>query len=228
MSKTGVIVQARTTSIRFPNKIFQKLDEDNTVLSFLMKTLKNCKAIDAIILAVPEDQLGHFLHFGSLDDKIHIFGGDENNVLKRFYDASKKFNLQTIVRITSDCPLIKKEMIEKIVDEFDSSGVDYLTNYSLGGTSSKNPDNYISDTSTPDGFCLEVFDFSCLKAAYDGATDPYDLEHVTPWMRRKRSGKTISTGTPTIVGKFSIDTPQDLSDVIILKRWIEEGKVKFS
>ena len=46
--------------------------------------------------------------------KIKYFVGAESNVLKRYYDASKKYNADIIVRITGDCPLVDY----KIVDEF--------------------------------------------------------------------------------------------------------------
>ena len=38
-------------------------------------------------------------------NKINCFSGDENNLVKRYYLA-KKFDIDIIVRLTSDCPLI--------------------------------------------------------------------------------------------------------------------------
>ena len=41
----GCIIQARTGSTRFPNKILNNIDEENTVLEFLIKQLKNSEKI---------------------------------------------------------------------------------------------------------------------------------------------------------------------------------------
>jgi spore coat polysaccharide biosynthesis protein SpsF (cytidylyltransferase family) len=37
----------------------------------------------------------------------------------------------------------------------------------------------------PDGLDTEVFAFSALEAAHQHASSPFDLEHVTPYIRRK-------------------------------------------
>ena len=50
--KTVLIVQARLTSIRFPNKILKKIGSQ-TLLEILLKRLKQSKLVDQIVLAIP-------------------------------------------------------------------------------------------------------------------------------------------------------------------------------
>ena len=45
---------------------------------------------------------------------IPVYRGSLNDVLARFYFASKKFRIKDIVRITSDCPLIDPMTIDKV------------------------------------------------------------------------------------------------------------------
>jgi spore coat polysaccharide biosynthesis protein SpsF (cytidylyltransferase family) len=46
--------------------------------------------------------------------KVKIFCGSENNVLKRYLECSQKFNLQNIIHITSDCPLVDPILIKRM------------------------------------------------------------------------------------------------------------------
>ena len=54
-NKTGVIIQARLTSSRFPGKILQKLG-NQTVIDHLINRIKRCNEINQIILAVPKNK----------------------------------------------------------------------------------------------------------------------------------------------------------------------------
>ena len=47
-----------------------------------------------------------------------IYRVSENDVLDRYYHAALEYKLDVVVRITSDCPLIEPEVIDKIVKEF--------------------------------------------------------------------------------------------------------------
>ena len=45
-----------------------------------------------------------------------FFQGSTKNVLDRFYQSSKKYDSDYIVRVTSDCPLIDAELIDQVID----------------------------------------------------------------------------------------------------------------
>ena len=47
-----------------------------------------------------------------------MFEGSDSNVLKRYYDAAKQNKLKTIIRITSDCPLIDPLLVENGIKLF--------------------------------------------------------------------------------------------------------------
>ena len=78
---------------------------------------------------------------------------------------------ENIVRITGDCPLMDPQLIDEIIENFDSHQVDYLAN------------NMLSNFFVPDGFDVEIFTIDALRKAYRNASLDSDLEHVTPWIK---------------------------------------------
>ena len=54
-NKTVIIIQARLTSSRFPNKVLQKIG-NFPLIEFLIKRLKSSKEIDQIVVAAPNNK----------------------------------------------------------------------------------------------------------------------------------------------------------------------------
>ena len=49
---------------------------------------------------------------------IKFFCGNENNVLKRYYDCALKFKADVVVRITGDGPLVDPKLTDTFVKKF--------------------------------------------------------------------------------------------------------------
>ena len=61
--------------------------------------------------------------------KINIFRGSTNNVLERFINCVKKLNsIETIVRITADCPIIDAKLIDECIKLHFRKKSDYTSN----------------------------------------------------------------------------------------------------
>ena len=84
-------------------------------------------------------------------NKIFVFRGDELNVLKRYYKCAKRNQLKTIIRITSDCPLIDVKYVRQLLN-FKKNNYDYVSNIN----------NYL-----PDGMSCEIFSFESLKNLFN-------------------------------------------------------------
>jgi spore coat polysaccharide biosynthesis protein SpsF (cytidylyltransferase family) len=166
----GCIIQARIGSTRFPNKIMIPVDENDTVLSFGIKQVKSSKTIDKIIIAttdLPEDDL---IVNNMKKLNIPYFRGKSKDVLDRYYQCAKKFNLSVIVRITSDCPLIDPFIIDDVVSYFlKNNEFDYVSNVHPIRT-------------YPDGTDVEIFTFKVLEKAWNEAEKSSEREHVTPYI----------------------------------------------
>ena len=175
----GCIIQARTGSTRLPNKIMMSVNENDTILSFGIKQVQFSKLIEKIVIAttdLAEDDI-----VADYVKKINIpcFRGKSKDVLDRYYECAKKFSFSTIVRITSDCPLIDYTIIDSIIAEFLKNKFDYLSNVHPVRT-------------FPTGTDVEVFSFKSLEKSWKEATKSSEREHVTPYLY---TSKVFSVGT---------------------------------
>jgi len=166
--KIIAIVQSRTTSTRFPNKVLSKIGKD-TVTELVIKRLKKSKLINDIVFTIPSNFKNNklFKHLEKLN--VNIFRGSESNVLDRYFRTAIKFKASIIVRITGDCPLVDPQLIDKMIRLFHKKKLDYL---------------YTLPKSFPDGFDVEIFSFQTLSKIKKKAKNKYDLEHVTPYIRK--------------------------------------------
>ena len=101
---------------------------------------------------------------------IPVYRGSLNDVLARFYFASKKFRIKDIVRITSDCPLIDPMTIDKVCKIYSKNKYDYVS-------------NTIKPT-FPDGLDVEIFNFKTLEKTFKKFKSKYNREHVTAGMQK--------------------------------------------
>tara|TARA_Y100000592_G_C5457260_1_gene312028 strand:- start:110 stop:826 length:717 start_codon:yes stop_codon:yes gene_type:complete len=227
--KTVAIIQARISSTRFPNKIFSELGEKPALFNVINQCLAS--KVDKVILAIPANQRNHFSQVENTfsDNKnFKIWKGSEENVLKRFQESASDAEADIIVRITSDCFLINSNHINESLTFFKNSDFDYINNSTVDRVLSEEiPDDYMSDTDTPDGFNIEVFTSQSLEDAYENASSKYDIEHVTPWIKRNKNCSVFNTGKISLKGKFSVDTPEDLEIVRALYTLIKANRINF-
>ena len=184
-NKTIIIIQARLTSSRFPNKVLQKIG-NFPLIEFLIKRLKSSKEIDQIIVAAPNNKKNKLIKKYIKNTK--LFFGSENDVLDRFYKTAKKFKAKNVVRICGDCPFVDTTIVDNMVKIFKKEKFDYVS-------------NTIKPT-FPDGLDAEVFSFSVLEEIWGKARKKYDREHVTPYILRSKKFK-----------KFSYEYKKNLSNL---------------
>jgi len=123
--------------------------------------------VDQIVLATPRiDGLTEPIIFC---DNWYQWGGDENDIISRYYYAACKYHADPIVRITSDCPLILPEVIDKVIRAHFKRRA-FLT--------FNRCDN--SEGGWPDGLDVEVVDFKALQTAYVLA--PADRREDFQWI----------------------------------------------
>ena len=99
---------------------------------------------------------------------VRVFRGSEFDVLSRFAGAAAAFGAGTIVRITSDCPLIDPEVIDEVVCALGSA--DFAAN--------------TLERTYPQGLDVEVVSREALDRTAREAVEPYDREHVFPYVYR--------------------------------------------
>jgi len=191
------IIQARTGSARLPKKVIQKIDNNLTVLDYVIDQVKYSQKIEKIIVATTdliEDDL--ICKYANLQ-KIECFRGSSEDVLDRFYQCAKKYSAKTIVRITADNPLIDPNIIDKIINEYNKC--DFITN--------------TLERTFPYGTEVEVFSFVSLKKAWENAKKPSEREHVTPFIRNPKNKfvlKNIKNQKNISNFRYTVDKLEDL------------------
>jgi glutamate-1-semialdehyde 2,1-aminomutase len=194
--KVIAIVQARMGSNRLPNKVMKPIG-GAPMIELLLARLAMTKRVDQIVLATSTDErnlslIEHVQNLGYV-----CFRGSENDVLQRYLGAATLVDADVLVRITGDCPLVDPVLVDRAIDKFFSQQVDYLSNS--------------SPATFPDGLDIEVFTVGALKRAARESEDPFDHEHVTPYLRKPGLFKTgVLTNDEDLSSlRWTVDEPAD-------------------
>ena len=161
------IIQARIGSTRLPGKVLMDLGGE-TVLARVVSRLRRAKLIDDIVVATSDSRIDDAIvrECDRLD--VSTFRGSECDVLDRYYQAARTCAATAVVRITSDCPVIDFQLVDETIRSFQQQQGDYAS-------------NALSRT-YPRGLDAEVFTMGALDQAWRNAHQPYEREHVTPYL----------------------------------------------
>ena len=197
----AIIIQARLSSKRLPKKVLKKIYKNFTSLDILIKRLKRSKNCKNIIFAIPKKDKNSSLEKKISEYNLDIFYGSEKNVLARYYFAAKKYKLKNIIRITSDCPIIDYNLLDKMIQKFFLGNYDYLSNTIF--------------PTYPDGTDVEIFKFSTLEKSYKETKNSYDCEHVTPYIKRSIKFKKFNYKNEKNLSdlRVTLDTKKDLYNI---------------
>ncbi len=172
--KILVITQARMTSTRLPGKILLEINH-LTLLHYHLERLHNTDW--QVVVATTTNEEDNAVQAFCEKEGVPCYRGSEHNVLQRFFETAKKYHPDIVVRVTSDCPLIDAGLIAKGLKMYrdENSKHAYVSNCF--------PRSYAR------GFDFEIFSMDLLQDAYANATEQNDLEHVTPYIWKNKSGR---------------------------------------
>jgi len=198
------IIQARMGSTRLPGKVLLDLAGE-PVLARVVNRTQRATTLDEIVIATTTESRDEaIVELCSSRGWAH-FRGSEDDVLDRYYQAAKKHHADIVVRITSDCPLIEPEIIDKVVQEFleRQPEVDYAS-------------NTWPQRTFPRGLDTEVMRIDVLERAWREDHNPAWREHVTPYIYRNpdrfRLHNVINPVDYSAM-RWTVDTPEDLAFV---------------
>ncbi len=176
-SRPGVVVQARMGSTRLPGKVLARVQGD-TLLGHLLRRLSRSTTVAAVVVAAPEGPEDEAVLEEARRLAAGTFAGSEEDVLSRYLGAARQFDLDPVVRVTADCPLLDPKVVDAAVARFlersrTGSPVDVVTNGRPGART------------YPRGLDVEVV---ALRALEDAdrllAPDAPEREHVTQYLYR--------------------------------------------
>jgi len=123
-AKIGVIVACRMKSSRLKKKAILPIRGVSSVERCLMNCL-NISSAQVVVLATSATDEDAELKNFTLNGKVDFFQGDPDDVIKRYIGVCDKHNIDVIIRVTADCPVISSEIAEMLLEHHFSSGADY-------------------------------------------------------------------------------------------------------
>jgi len=196
------------TSTRLPGKVLQPI-ASQPLLHYHVERLRQSglPLYLATTINATDDPLAEFAAAASLP----ITRGDEHDVLSRYQQCAAQYDLDIIVRVTSDCPLLDGPLIAQGVHNYvqRNDGRLYLSN--------------VLERTYPRGLDFEVFSRELLEEAAQEATLASDREHVTPYIHQNRSEQVrfqhITLPQDYSMYRLTVDTSEDF---LLIQQLIEE------
>ncbi|HEY5412000.1 MAG TPA: glycosyltransferase family protein [Caulobacteraceae bacterium] len=165
------ILQARMSSTRLPGKALRPLCGGPMILRQIER-VRRSRRIDRLVVACSDDRTDDVLSDVLDGGGVEVFRGSLDDVLGRYAGALEaKGPADHVVRLTGDCPLTDWAVIDAVIEAHLNSGADYTA-------------NTWGRRTFPKGLDVDVVTSATLIAAAREATEPYEREHVLPYVYR--------------------------------------------
>lgn len=191
------------SSTRLPGKVLAPVAGAPMILRQIER-LRRARSLDRIVVATSTEASDDGLAQVLTTAGVPVHRGDLADVLGRFAGLLDVFGpAETVVRLTADCPLADPTVIDATLARFHESGADYASNVAEPRT-------------FPKGLDVEAMRAAALRAAAAEAADPYEREHVTPFLyRRPERFRLAGHAQDAREGevRWTVDRPDDLDFV---------------
>ena len=199
--KVVAIIQARMGSTRLPGKVLKDIGGE-TMLARVVRRAQQATLLDQIVVATTVESGDDVIVAECECLRVPVFRGDEQDVLDRYYQAAKAYDADTVVRVTSDCPLIAPEITDRVIRAFLDETPDCASN-TLGRT-------------YPRGLDTAVVTTAALARAWREAPEPYQRAHVMPYIYQNPDLFRLLSVTGEVDYsnyRWTVDTQEDLDFV---------------
>lgn len=192
--RTAVFLQARIMSTRLPRKALLPLAGKPSI-EHAMEALRMVRADAHVLLTDPESV--RELAEPAAGCGFDLFPGPREDVLARYAMAARKYRVDRYFRATGDNPLVSCELAEALHELHEQEDADFSG--FLG---------------PPLGTGVELVETPALLAADAESNDPYEREHVSPFIyrrperfrvRRPWASEEVSYPSASV----TMDTPED-------------------
>lgn len=198
-TRAGIILQARYASSRLFGKALEPVGGRSILEHCLRRLIK--AGVARVVLATtcePEDDA---LEVVARRLGVPVFRGDTYDVLGRFAHAARIFDLDPVIRATGDNPAVDVQAPGRLLAALRLTGADYVQEEGL-----------------PCGAAVEAMTADALQRAAVLASEPYDREHVTTFIRSHPdlfAVATVAAPAPLVRPslRVTVDTPEDLDHV---------------
>lgn len=123
-SKVAVVVAARMKSTRLPKKALLPIGGMASIERCLLQCM-GMSGVDQTILATSDLDEDKVLSKHLLGGQVDFWVGDPDDVISRYIGACEKYNLDAVVRITGDCPLVLPELLDYVLHRHMEAEADF-------------------------------------------------------------------------------------------------------
>ena len=212
------VIQGRMTSTRLPGKVLADI-EGMPMIGRQIERLRRSQRLDTLALATSNDPSDDPLANYVTTLGVPVVRGPLQDVLARFAIALDAFpSAQVVVRLTADCPLTDWRVLDTLLERLAATDADYAN-------------NTMPERTFPHGLDVEVMKVTALRAAAMLATEPYDREHVTPYLYRNSDLFKLESlrREPSLAYlRWTVDYPDDLVFVRHVYRTLLADKPDFA
>ncbi|MAT67817.1 MAG: acylneuraminate cytidylyltransferase [Crocinitomicaceae bacterium] len=200
-TKICAVIIARNGSSRLPNKALANIC-GKTILELISERISHSNQIQKIIIATSTNKEDDQIEFEANKLGINCFRGDPEDVLKRLYDSVQSEDIDAVVEIGGDCPLISGTFLDEGINIYhENPDADVVSNALLP------PYTY------PDGFDFILLTKKCLEILNKNAK--LDSERKQPFqyiLKNQNQFKIVSFKADNNFNKWrwTLDYPEDL------------------
>ena len=167
----------------------------------MLEQLSFCRSIDQVVVACTVNKEDDVLAQVARNLGATVYRGNEDNVYERVVGAALTNQVDLIVEVTGDCPLIDPDIVDDAVTYFLNGEYDYVSNANF---------RYF-----PDGMDVQVFSTSTLRESQKHCYSEEYFEHVTMQFRELQNGYKIFDLPEPEYGDYgnlrvTLDTFEDL------------------
>ena len=195
-----IAIQARVSSKRFPRKVLEKIN-GRTLIECVIERCTDT-GFQVFVLTsddLTDDPLEELLSH----KKYSYYRGSLNDVRARYLNFMRKENINQVVRISADSPLIHPDVISQMISSAkDFIGYDIITN--------------IFPRTYPRGQSVEIVSRTAFESIRDIPLSEYDKENVTSYFYQNFSKykiKNFSNVQNLSKVNLCVDTQLDLTKI---------------
>jgi spore coat polysaccharide biosynthesis protein SpsF len=206
LGRVGVVVAARTLSSRLPGKALLPLQGVPMALFLLrrLSALRQGMLIFATTNLSSDDELANVV----ASEGFKLVRGSGPDLVARYAAAAERYGLDTLVRVTADCPFLNAELVDRCIQQ--AAGFDRFDLATTKGT-------------FPVGLDVEIFSAATLAALDRRSMSAVEREHLTLYFYNHADEFELRMIAPPsewhpVVRHFTVDTPADYEDAKALVR----------
>ena len=216
MMKSAIFIQARMGATRLPSKMIIPFYKGKGIFEIIIERIKETCKLPIVLVTSSNKENNQLVEIAKQND-IFSFQGSEENVLNRFIEAAKQFEVQHIYRVCADNPFLDIQRLNKLISiNKNKDYISFLVNSSPSIT-------------THYGFWSEYLNFNTLVKISNLTTEKIYQEHVTNYIYEHKSKFSIlwlneqSFLNPAIRTTVDTQSDFDLSSKIYSES-IEKGE----